>query len=388
MRLRVIVLVYVVLFVGELSWQAVTPLIPSYIARYTLTDSEGALLLSAASLGILLASVPAAWITRHVDPRALTLIAITIITVSNLGTAVLPTYPGIVASRLLYGMGFGLLWVSVSGGLADAAGEHRARALAATTTVVGVGAILGPAYAGFLAQRFALAAPFAGLAIVGAALLVPLLLDRSGTGRTKEPSPPLSDLTHALGQDPDLRTMLLLVSAGAVVWMTADLLVPLRLDAAGYDVGALGLVFTLGSIVFAVTSGVTARRADRWARPRIAAAWSGVLTVATLIPALIASGAAALVFLGVAGLASGVTAALTYPFGMLAVARGRVTVGVITALTNVLWAVAGLVGPVVGGAFSQRVGDQAAFGVLAAGCLVVTLAVASRRSTPEPAPLS
>ena len=106
MRLRVIVLVYVVLFVGELSWQAVTPLIPSYIARYTLTDSEGALLLSAASLGILLASVPAAWITRHVDPRALTLIAITIITVSNLGTAVLPTYPGIVASRLLYGMGF------------------------------------------------------------------------------------------------------------------------------------------------------------------------------------------------------------------------------------------------------------------------------------------
>ena len=140
--------------------------------------------------------------------------------------------------------------------------------------------------------------------------------------------------------------------------------------------------------MFAVTSGVTARRADRWARPRIAAAWSGVLTVATLIPALIASGAAALVFLGVAGLASGVTAALTYPFGMLAVARGRVTVGVITALTNVLWAVAGLVGPVVGGAFSQRVGDQAAFGVLAAGCLVVTLAVASRRSTPEPAPLS
>lgn len=375
------VLVYAALFAGELGWQSVTPLIPSYIERFSLTDTEGSLMLSAASLGILLVSIPAGWVTRHASPRLLTLSALAVVALANTATALAPVYPLVVAARLLFGLGFGVLWVSVTAWLADAAGEHRARALATTTAVVGVGSVLGPAYAGWLAATVSLVAPFVGLAVATGLLLVALLLDRSGTGKVKEPAPPLSDLTHALGRDPDLRTMILLTIAGAVVWMTADLLLPLRFDAAGFGAGAIGLAFTLGSVVFASTSAVVSRRADRWATPRNAMLGSVLLAAFTAVPALLGGIPAAFAFLLGAGLATGITAALTYPFGLHAVARGRVTVGVITALANVIWAVSGLVGPIVGGAFSQSVGDQAAFAVLALVCVVVAMAVGRRTTT-------
>lgn len=72
-----------------------------------------------------------------------------------------------------------------------------------------------------------------------------------------------------------------------------------------------------------------------------------------------------LVFLIGASIATGVVAALTFPFGLLAVRLGAVTVAVMSALTNIIWAVSGMVGPTVGGAFAEWAGDRT--GSLTAG---------------------
>ena len=384
MHRRVIVLVYVALFVGELSWQAVTPLIPTYISTYDLTDVQGGLLLSVASLGILLASLPAGYLTRHVTPRRLTEIAMAVIALAGFAMALVPGYPAAVAARFVFGLGFGVLWVSMAAWLDDAAGDDSARVLAATTAVVGVGATLGPAYAGAVAQRFGLTAPFVGLAAITALLLVMLLLDRSGTGLKNEPAPPLRDLARAAGSDPDLVTMLLLTVAASIVWLTSDLLVPLRLADGGFDAGQIGIIFTVGSVVFVLTSATTSRYADRLARPRIVAVATALLAVCTLVPAIFAGVPAAMVFLVGAALTTGVTIALTFPFGLLAVERGAVTVAVMSALSNIVWASSGMLGPTVGGTFSEWAGDQWAFAVLTVICLVVAVIVArmARRSTP------
>ncbi len=82
------------------------------------------------------------------------------------------------------------------------------------------------------------------------ALFVLLLTDRSGTGLNKDPAPPARELVRAAHSDPDLVTMLLLTTAAAVVWMTADLLVPLRLDRGGFDVSTIGIVFSVSAVVF------------------------------------------------------------------------------------------------------------------------------------------
>jgi MFS family permease len=81
------------------------------------------------------------------------------------------------------------------------------------------------------------------------------------------------------------------------------------------------------------------------------------------------------VFLLGASVTTGLTIALTFPFGLLAVERGRVTVPVMSALSNIVWALSGILGPVIGGAFAEWAGDQVAFGVLAGLCVVVALAV-------------
>ena len=120
------VLVYIALFVAELSWSGITPLIPSYVEQYDLTDFEGGLVLSIASLGILVASLPASMVTQRVSPRTLTLTAMAVIAAAGFAMAVAPGYWWIVAARLVFGVGFGFMWVSTAAWLADAAGYDSA----------------------------------------------------------------------------------------------------------------------------------------------------------------------------------------------------------------------------------------------------------------------
>ena len=52
-------------------------------------------------------------------------------------------------------------------------------------------------------------------------------------------------------------------------------------------------------------------------------------------------------------------------------AAGAVTVAVMSALANIIWALSGMLGPTVGGAFAEWAGDKVAFGVLALVSAVV-----------------
>ncbi len=378
MRLRVVILVYLALFVAELSWSGVTPLIPSYIEQYDLTDFQGGMVLSVASLGILVASVPASYVTRKISPRTLTLGSMAVIAVAGMAMAVAPDYWSIVAARFIFGLGFGTLYVSMAAWLDDAAGDESARVLALTTAIVGVSATLSPAYAGWVAEQYGLSAPFVGLAVITTLLFVLLLFDRSGTGLRKDPAPPVRDLARAVSADPGLATMLLLTTAAAVVWMTADLLVPLRLDEDGFSASEIGIAFSVSAVVFVLASAVTARHADRWTRPGLAAGATVVLAFATALPAILLGVPVTLVFLFGASVTTGIVVALTYPFGLQAVGRGVVTVAVMSALANIIWALAGIAGPTVGGAFAEWAGDRAAFAVLSGVCLLVALDVMRR----------
>lgn len=380
MRLRVVVLVYLALFVGELSWSGVTPLIPSYVEKYGVSDFYGGLVLSVASFGILVVSLPAGWMTRRIDARTLTLISMAVISLAGAAMAVAPGYWWIVLARLVFGLGFGVLWVAMTVWLDDAAGPYSPRVLALTTAVVGVSATLSPAYAGWVAENYGLSAPFVGLALITAVLFLLLLTDRSGTGRRRDPAPPLRELARAMRVDPGLSTMLLLTIAAAVVWMTADLLVPLRLDDSGFSAGSIGTVFSVTSFVFVGASALTARRAEKWARPGLAAWWALGLAAMTAVPAIWLGAPAALVFLVGASVATGVVVALTYPFGLQAVARGAVTVAVMSALANIIWAISGIAGPTVGGAFAEWAGDRAAFAVLALTCALVVVLIRRLRT--------
>jgi hypothetical protein len=90
------------------------------------------------------------------------------------------------------------------------------------------------------------------------------------------------------------------------------------------------------------------------------------------------------VFLVGAAITTGVIVAITFPFGLYSVARGAVTVAVMSALSNIIWALSGMAGPSVGGAFAVWAGDGPAFGVLAAVCVAVAVMVGRRARATAP----
>jgi MFS transporter, ACDE family, multidrug resistance protein len=364
MRKPLVLMLFAALFVAEIGWSGIAPLIPALRDLFGLTDTQAGLVFTLASAGILLASLPAGALSRRFAVRTLTLWAMTSITVANFMLAVAQTFPLVLAGRVLFGVGLGTMWVAGTAWIHDAAGEDSSRALALTTTVVGVGGLLGPAFAGVVAEHISLGAPFW---VLGAAALVTtlaLLRMPSSVGRTPEPSPPLADMLRAAGADRMMLTSIVLTLAVSMMWMTADLLVPLRLDAHGYSASGIGVALSAASVAFVAMSAVTARHADRYATVRVAAVWTLVMGGAIALAAMSDASLATLAFLVVAGGSSGVLIALTYPLGVLGARRGHFSVAVVGALLNMVWAGAGLVGPAAGGAVSQAFGDRAAFFLL------------------------
>jgi predicted MFS family arabinose efflux permease len=228
---------------------------------------------------------------------------------------------------------------------------------------------VGPTFAGWLGERVALGTPFVVLAGLTALVVLVLLLMDSRSGDVAEANPPFRKMLRAARADRLMVTSLVLTLAVALMWMSADLLVPLRLDAHGLGASGIGLVFSAASIVFLGTSAITSVRAERYATVRVAAAWTAAYACTVLIAAAGEGIGPTVALLVGAGITTGVLVALTYPLGAAGAAEGGFSVAVVGALLNVVWAGSGLLGPTVGGVVAETVGDRLWFAALAAGGL-------------------
>jgi YNFM family putative membrane transporter len=360
----VVVLLYIALLVGEMSWSAVAPLLPSFADRFSLSDSRAGLILSVASMAILVVSIPAGAITRTIGARRLTVAAAVTMTVGDVVIGLATSYGVLLAGRGVFGLGLGMLWVGSTSWLHDAAGDQGPRALAMTSAVIGLGSLVGPAFAGVVGDHLGLGAPFLILAAANLAVVLALMLESSGTAEPRgEAEPALRDMVRAAGADAMIRGSVLLMLVGSLLWLTSYLLVPLRLDAAGWSAADIGVAFSISSLLFAGVSWVVARRAERWATLGVAAAATGALAASLLVVIASASVGATVAFLMLAGLTTAVMIALTFPLG---VAGSRhVSVALIGGLLNVAWAISGLVGPTLGGIAAETIGERMTFVVLA-----------------------
>ncbi len=282
------------------------------------------------------------------------------------------SYPVLLAGRCLLGVGLGTMWVTATAWLHDAAGDQSARALALTTTVVGIGSLLGPSLAGVLGERYGLGVPFVVLGVVCGLTGLALAFAPGEVGRVPEPGPPLREMLRAAFADDLLIASVLLTLIVALMWMTVELLVPLHLDELGYSASKIGLVFSLSAILFAGSSWIIARRAERHATVRFAAAWSTVFGLGLVFAAIATSASATIVFLCVMGVTTGAMIAITYPLGAVGAKTGGFSVAVVGALLNMVWAGSGILGPGVGGALAGSVGDTVVF----VGLAIVGLASA------------
>src|SRR5262249_44013000 len=198
---RSALLLYLGIFVGEVVWTALVPLVPTYAQKFDLSKLESGMLLAAASITTPAVSIPASMLADRFGARRLTLSAMLLMALSNLATGISGSFPQLLGARMLFGVGFGIVWTTGVGWLGEVAGASQARALSLTVTTAGLGGITGPAFAGIAVERYGLAAPFVACAIATAVVFLGMLAIPAHTGQRPETTVPLATTMRRVAGD-------------------------------------------------------------------------------------------------------------------------------------------------------------------------------------------
>jgi len=358
---RSALLLYLGIFVGEVMWMALVPLVPTYSQHYDLSKLESGMLLAAASVTILAVSIPATMLADRFGARRLTLAAMLLMALSDLTTGLSGSYWELLASRMLFGVGFGIVWTTGVGWLGEVAGTSQARALSLTVTTAGLGGITGPAFAGVAVERYGLAAPFVACAVVTAAVFIGMLTIPATTGQRPETTIPLATTIRRVAGDRLVLASLLTMMLGGFVGGAVNLLAPLQLHRNGLSESAIGLAFSVAALTFIVSSAVVARFGERAASVRVACLSAAAMAAALLLVAASTSSQAVIGFLLARGPISALMFTITFPLGVVGARRAGISLTAVAALLNIVWSAAALVGPIAAGAMAEATSSQATY---------------------------
>jgi MFS family permease len=380
-RLLGVMMYGLVLACSSLQW-AVVPILPAYSHRFGLSGPEQGVLLGATGLATLAVSLPAGVLSDRFGARKLTLRACGLMTAAVLIQAVAPSFPVLLASRLAFGMGYGVLWTAGLSWLA--AGISGASGLGGSVAMSGAGTIAGPALFGAGVQYFGLATPFLASGVVLALITAAL-----GLLRLPAPSPaapaPIGASLRATVADPGTISATAAIILAGVTSGVSSLVVPDEMHAAGASPGKIGLAFSVAAVFFVVGSVVTTSAGARAVRVTVVAAAMLALALGLSPAALSSAPTAIVVMLCTTAAARSVLWAVSYPLGAIGAERSGVGIGVAMALLNGVWAATAVVSPLLAGVAVQRLSPRGVFGLTEAVCIAILacVIVVARRSRPH-----
>ena len=359
------VLIYAAIFAGELLWNGFIPLVPQLADRYDLSKVESGVLLAATSAAILVVSAPAAAVCERWGPRRLTAISMVVIAASSVWTGEASTFAGLVGSRLLFGIGFGVIWVTGLKWLSELAGARESQALALTVTTAGLGSAVGPAIGALSVSHFGLEPTFVVTGAINGILAVALWFEPTGTGvATPHHQQALRAMIAQSRGERLVWISAVVAGTAGLMGATVSLLVPLQLHANGMTTSFIGLAFGASALVFLGSSAFVAHLGDRAVRIKPIAWVMVAAMVALLIPVASQETGALVGFLMLRAPINAYLFSAAFPLGALGARRAGVSVGAVAALINGVWAVATLVGPLLFGTIAQSAGDRTAFVLL------------------------
>ena len=371
-------LMYGLILASAAAQFALVPVMPVYARQFGLSGLQQGLLLGATGLATLAVSVPAGTLSDRFGARRITLAAGLLMAAATLGQALAGSFPALLAARLAFGAGYGVLWTAGLCWLAAAAGGPRA--LGGSVASAGVGGVAGPAISGALTEHLGLAVPLlaaaAGFAVITAglaALRVPAY--------TAESRPAALAGLRAAGRDRGVIGAAAAVVTAGLSTGACALLVPAQLHLAGASSGQIGLVFAAAGILFAAGSALTTAAGRRAVTLPVICAGMLVLTAALALGVLSTASLALIVMLCVATAARSVLWTVSYPLAATAAERRGIGLGAAVGLLNGIWAATAVLGPLAAGLAAQHLGGPAAFGLTEAACaaaLAVTVAAAGR----------
>jgi MFS family permease len=376
------ILIYGLVLASSAAQFAIVPIMPTYAHRFGLSGFQQGAVLAATGLATLAVSLPAGAASDRLGARRLTLWAGLLMTIALFGQSLASGFPTLLGSRLVFGVGYGVVWTAGLSWIADTV--PAGRGLGGSVASAGLGGVAGPAASGALVQYFGLAVPLLVTAAAFALITTGLGLLRMPV-RAAAPFTPLAARLRATTADRNtICAAAAIVTAGVTTGVCA-VLVPAQLHADGASPGRIGLDFSIAGLLFAAGSTLTAAAGRR--AVRIPVICGGMLVlVAAMSPTTLTVAPLAIVgTLCVATAARSVLWTVSYPLAAKGALQDSAGIGVVVGLLNGIWAATAVLGPLTAGLAMEHLGPRTIFGVTAAACaaaLAAAVAVAWRTRPP------
>jgi MFS family permease len=360
-------MIYGLILASAAAQFGIVPIIPGYAHRLGLSGLEQGLVLGATGLAALGVSLPAGALADRFGARRVTLWAGLMMTVAMLAQAFASDFAALFAARLVFGLGYGMVWTAALSWLASAAvGES---AVGGSVASGGIGGVAGPAIFGLLAQHLGPAVPALATAGCFAVITIGLGAVRVPAGQADRRGPAAASVRAAAADRKIICAAVAVVIAGLTTGITS-LLVPALLHSAGASSGRIGLDFAVSGVLFVVASTLTASAGRRALKPAVIC---GALLVmaAAISPAVVSTAPLAIVtMLCVTTTARSVLWTVSYPLAADAAQQRGVGTGAVLGLLNGIWAATAVLGPLAAGAAAEHLSARPVFGLTQATCAV------------------
>jgi MFS family permease len=373
---RVVAITGSIVFLDAMLFGAIIPLLPTFADDYDLTKLEAGLLLGAYGGGALVGGIPGGLLVGRIGPKRGVFVGLLALAVASLGFALAGGAVALGIARFAQGLASATTWAGALAWVAvSVPRERRGQALGTVFGLAVAGFVVGPILGG-VAEVTGVRPAFAVIALVAALLAAGVAVVQSPGRELRSPGA----IARAL-RDRGFVGGLWLNTLPALFFGTLDVLVPLRLDDAGYGALAIAAVFATAGLIEVGVNPVVGRLSDERGRllpirASLAASVVVSLAIAFATEPLVV---AALV------IAASISFGGFYTPGMALVAdraeHAGLAQGIGFGVMNSAWAAGALVGPVVGGALAETFGDAVPYvlcGALCAGTLVAVTRGAAR----------
>jgi predicted MFS family arabinose efflux permease len=376
---RGILFVYALILVGEFSWSAVVPLVPTFAEQLHLSQSAAGVLAGAAGLAVLGISIPSGMLADRYGARRLTLAAAALMSGALVAHA-LPGFCPLLAMRFVFGLGFGTVWTAGIAWITELApSDRREEALARVMTIAGVAFMCGPVLSGAVAQDLGVRTPFIGSGAICVVVALLLLRVPEPAQLHRPAPPPLRETLRRAAIEPAVIGSLGLVLIASSVSSAIYLLVPLQLHDDGLSARGIGAAFSIGALVFVLTSYLVGRLGARAVRLVVGGVASALLAVVLLLPVVSATVPSLVSLLVLRSPIFAVLFGISFPLAAWGAEQAGIGKGVVLGMLNGVWAAANVIGPLAGGALAQLAGRSSVYLVLTALSVVAAIWLVPRR---------
>ena len=380
---RLLALVSAIIFVDAMLFTALTPLVPGYAEEFDLSKTGAGLLVGAFGAGALLGGVPGGLAAAKFGPKRAVVGGLLLLGLASFAVAEADSAVALGAARFVQGLSSTTTWAGALAWIAIVAPRSQRGEVIGTAFGAAVfGAVLGPMFGG-VAELVGIRVSFAVLGALALAFAALAAVPRSA------PAEPISrEGASRAFRDTRFLGGLWLNTLPALLFGVLVVLAPLALDAEGWSILAIAVVFFGAGLIEVVINPLLGRVTDRRGRllPIRVALTASIVVAAGLAAAEEPFALALLVA------AAALSFGALYTPGMALTSHRAEAAGLAQGLAfgimNSAWALGEMTGPTVGGALAQAYGDAVPYLIGAGLCgltLVATQRVAAQRARPREA---